>query len=70
MSCKNGSREGLYIYISAGMDGAGEGGAVEGVSLFIVAVPGCGRKTLSESQVGAITFSIPCWITSEQRICS
>ena len=70
MSCKNGSREGLYICISAGMDGAGEGGAVEGVSLLIVAVPGCGRKTLSESLVGAITFSIPCWITSEQRFCS
>ena len=52
------------------MDGAGEGGAVEGVSLLIVAVPGCGRKTLSESLVGAITFSIPCWITSEQRFCS
>ena len=58
MSCKNGSREGLYICISAGKDDAGEGGVVEGVSLFIVAVPGCGRKTLSESQVGAITFSI------------
>ena len=60
MSCKDGSREGLYICISAGTEGAGEGGVVEGVSLFIVAVPGCdsGRKTLSESQVGAITFSI------------
>ena len=42
----------------SGMEGAGEGGVVEGVSLFIVAVPGCGRKTLSESQVGAVTFSI------------
>ena len=47
MSCKNGSREGLYICISAGMDGAGGGGIVESVSLFIVAIPGCGHKTLS-----------------------
>ena len=37
------------------MDGAGEDGVVESVSLLIVAVPGRGRKTLSD---GAVTFSL------------